>query len=177
MEDSPDRIAVHIAPGANFMAPSCDRAEYLRVLASRKWRLSQHIWYDEPMLWSTAPGEACSVWTIWQGESWHHSGWKVNPEAPWSRTRLGFDTADHVLDAVIEPDFRSWSWKDVEELAEAVSLHLLTPDEAATVRLEAERVLYRLVDGGREEAMKWAAWRPQGAWTTPILDSSWEQVC
>ncbi len=44
VEDSTDRIAVYIAPGADFMAPNCNRAEYLRVLASKKWRLSHHTW-------------------------------------------------------------------------------------------------------------------------------------
>ena len=175
VEDSADRIAVYIAPGTDFMAPNCNRVEYLRVIASKKWRLSHHTWYDEPMLWSTAPSEACSVWTIWQGENWHHSGWKVNPEAAWTRTRLGFDTTDHVLDVVVKPDLATWSWKDADELSEAVELELFTPDEVTAIRKEAQRVLARMVERGQEEAKQWANWRPDNNWMIPTLGPAWEQ--
>ncbi len=84
----------------------------MRVLASRQWRLVTYTWNAQPMLWTSVPGEACSIWTMWLTADWKHVGWKVNPEAPWQRTHFGFDTTDHVLDAFISPDLGSWEWKD-----------------------------------------------------------------
>ena len=107
--------------------------------------------------------------------SGRHSGWKVNPEAAWTRTRLGFDTTDHVLDIVVKPDLATWSWKDADELSEAVALELFTPDEATAIRKEAQRVLARMVDRGQEEAKQWANWRPDNNWMIPTLSPAWEQ--
>ena len=57
VEDSPSQIVVYISPGAIFMAPICRREDYLRELASTDWQLCEYTWRDEPMLWSTVPGE------------------------------------------------------------------------------------------------------------------------
>ena len=64
IEDSIKRITVYLASGTPFMAPACTRAEYLNVLASRKWQLIQNTWHGQNMLWRSVPGEACSIWTI-----------------------------------------------------------------------------------------------------------------
>ncbi len=156
------------------MAPACSRDEHLFTIASRRWRLKEETWFDQPMLWTSMPGESCSIWTIWQGADWQHWGWKVNPETPWRRTSIGFDTADLVLDAVIEPDFKSWSWKDEEELDEAQSLGLLTLDEVASVRDVANRVLRRVLDSEQEQVRAWASWRPDPDWDIPELAPGWE---
>ena len=176
VEDSPSRIAVYISPGAIFMAPICRREDYLRELASTDWQLCEYTWRDEPMLWSTVPGEACSLWTMWQGPDWKHAGWKVNPEARWTRTQFGFDTADYVLDAVVMPDLRSWSWKDEDELSVAVRLQVLTKDRASTVRREAQRVVGRIFGEDRAKIKELATWRPRNTWTIPSLDPTWKQI-
>ena len=149
VEDTPTRRALYIAPGTVFMAPDCTRAEHLRVLASGKWGLVEMTWNEQPMLWTSVPGEAWSVWTIWQTPGWQHNGWKVNPEAPMRRTRLGFDTADYTLDAIIEPDLERWSLKDEDEFSEAIRLELLTETEAAVIRKETRRVVKSLLTGRR----------------------------
>ena len=172
VDDTPKRISVYIAPGTQFMRLNCTRDEYLRVIASRKWDLVEDTWRDLHMLWTSVPGQACSVWTIWD-EKWQHQGWKVNPEAAWKRTSIGFDTTDHALDVAIAPDF-SWTWKDEDEFAEAIRLGLLTQNEATAVRDEAEKVLDRLLTTGRIEAERQAAWRPDSTWSVPSLPPEWE---
>ncbi len=176
VQDTPTRRALYIAPSTVFVAPNCARAEHLRVLASRKWELVEMTWNEQPMLWTSVPGEAWSVWTIWQAPNWQHIGWKVNPEAPMKTTRLGFDTADYTLDAVVEPDLERWSWKDEDEFAEAIRLGLLTTTEATAIRGGTRVVVESLLTVRRDEMRSWAAWRPPAAWTIPSLALRWDVV-
>lgn len=176
VEDSLARRALYMAPGTIFMGPDCSRAEHLRVLASGTWGLAQMTWNDQPMLWTSVPGEAYSIWTMWQAPGWWHLGWKVNPEAPLRRTPLGFDTADYTLDAVIDPDLERWSWKDEDEFAEAIKLGLLTSTQATVIREGTLEVVERLLMAGRHEMAAWAAWRPPTEWATPSLPRGWDIV-
>lgn len=53
----------------------------------------------------------------WDAERAQFSGWYVNLELPWRRSRIGYDTRDLILDVTIAEDRSSWSWKDEDELA------------------------------------------------------------
>ncbi|MBV8715140.1 MAG: YgaC family protein [Chloroflexi bacterium] len=85
--------------------------------------------------------------------------WKINLQAPLRRTPLGFDSWDHLLDLWVMPD-GSWSWKDEDELEEAVDLGLFSEAEARAIRAEGERVIGRL-DGLIPTG--WERWRPDQA--------------
>src|SRR5437016_4958561 len=115
IEDSNEVISVYVAPGTKFASPACTRGEHLRVAASSSWDLVVREWIGQHHVWTSVPGEAYSIWTMWSHPGWAHLGWKVNPESPIRRTAIGFDTTDHVLDAVISADLRSWEWKDEAE--------------------------------------------------------------
>ena len=92
------------------------------------------------------------------------------------RTRLGFDTADYTLDAVIEPDLERWSWKDEDEFAEAILLGLLTTTEATAIREGTRMVVESLLMVQRDDLRAWAAWRPLAHWTVPTLPLDWDVV-
>ncbi|MGH3086443.1 MAG: hypothetical protein ACRDSJ_03885 [Rubrobacteraceae bacterium] len=94
-----------------------------------------------------------------------HLGWKVNPESPLARTRLGFDTTDHVLDAVVDSDLATWRWKDEDEFAEAIDLGLFPAGEDDRIREEACRVLNLILTSRREAARRWMP---------PTLASGWK---
>jgi uncharacterized protein len=55
---------------------------------------------------------------------------------------------------VIDPDGK-WHWKDEDDFAEAQHLGVFTPEEAAAVRREGERVI-----GERLWITGWERWRP-----------------
>jgi predicted RNA-binding protein associated with RNAse of E/G family len=61
---------------------------------------------------------------------------------------------DHALDVVIEPDGK-WHWKDEDDFVEAQRLGVFTPEEAAAVRREGERVIAE-----RLWITGWERWRP-----------------
>ncbi len=163
VEDSANRISLYVRPGTAFVAPDCSREAYLRVAASGSWVLRRYTWIGHH-LWTAVPGEAYSIWTTWSDPDWEHLGWKVNPEAPLRRTAIGFDTTDHVLDAFIDTDFRSWTWKDEDEFSEAIRLGLISPSEAERIRGAALAVTKSLFTRRRAHLRGLAAWRPPEEW-------------
>lgn len=174
VEDCSDLVSLYIAPGSTFAGPDCSRDEHLHVAASRAWKLKLYEWTGQHHLWSSLPGEAASIWTIWSAPDWTHVGWKVNSELPLKRTPLGFDTTDHVLDATINADLTSWQLKDEDELAVAIELGLFSGAEAEQIRLETQRIAEECVTSRRRRLQKWAAWRPPAGWNLPILPTNWE---
>lgn len=174
VEDSCDQVSLYIAPGTMFAGPDCSRDEHLHVAASSAWDLKLYKWTGQYLLWSTLPGEACSIWTIWSAPDWTHVGWKVNPELPLKRTPIGFDTTDHVLDAVISADLTSWQLKDEDELAVAIDLGLLTEAEGERIRRETQRIASECISSRRRQLQAWAAWRPPAGWNLPALPRNWE---
>jgi len=134
---------------------------------SRAWVLGGGTWSEPHALMLTPTGAASSIWAFWDGQ-WSFEGFYVNLQEPLRRTRFGFDTTDHVLDVVVEPDL-SWRWKDEDELAEAIRLGRFTPEEAAAVRREGERVVAMLEARIWPFDLDWAHWRPDPAWPRPAL--------
>lgn len=61
-------------------------------------------------------------------ERGHFYGWKVDMIAPFSRTDLGIDVCDEVLDIVVRPD-RSYLWKDTAEMEELMAKGIYTRAE------------------------------------------------
>ncbi|MDE0630377.1 MAG: DUF402 domain-containing protein [Caldilineaceae bacterium] len=174
IEDSSHLVSFYIAPGAIFAGPDCSREEHLQVAASGAWECKLYEWTGQHHLWASVPGEAASIWTIWSAPDWTHVGWKVNPELPLKRTPVGFDTTDHVLDAVISADLSSWRLKDEDELAVAIELGLFTVSEGDRIRRETQRIATECVTSRRPRLQAWAAWRPPAEWKRPILPQNWE---
>ncbi len=173
VEDSDELVSVYIAPGTKFLRTNCSREEYLSVQASGQWDLVTDRWWPQHHVWTSGPGEACSIWTMWSDPDWRHLGWKVNPEAPLKRTEIGFDTSDHVLDAVIPPDLGSWSLKDEDELTQAIDLGLFSADDGERIRRDTARFADEALTTRRSRMERWAEWRPPDAWMIPDLDPRW----
>ena len=103
-------------------------------------------------------------------------GWYVNIQAPLQRTPIGFDTVDHTLDVLISLDRSSWTWKDEDELAEAIALGLFTEVDAASFRYWGERAVEHLLLRLPPFDETWEAWRPDPSWPMPELPSGWDAV-
>lgn len=130
-------------------------------------------WASNHALILIRPGEAHDIRLFWSENDWTFRGWYVNLQRPIRRVRVGFDTADHVLDIFVEPD-GGWHWKDEDELAVAVEIGRFTTAEADAMRAEGERVIERIgarawpFDGSLED------WRPDPAWPLPMVPVDWE---
>ena len=79
-------------------------------------------------------------------ERGHFYGWKVDMIAPFSRTELGIDVCDEVLDIVVKPD-RSYLWIDTAEMEELVAKGIYSQAESDRL-YEAGREVFRLIETG-----------------------------
>jgi predicted RNA-binding protein associated with RNAse of E/G family len=68
-----------------------------------------------------------------------------------------FEMTDQALDILVDPD-GTWRWKDEDDFAETQALGVWTPEEAAAIRAEGERVI-----GARPWPSGWEDWRPTQA--------------
>ena len=118
---------------------------------------------DRRILSLHPPGSDHSVHVVWD-DSWRLLYWYINLEEDRRRNAKGFDFEEHVLDLVVEPNMKSWRWKDEDELAEAVERGLFSPAQAAGFREEGERAIERLLARRPPYDRPWEDWRPPPAW-------------
>ncbi len=172
VEDRDDLLALYIPKGAVYKrfvrrpaAELKDRGHVVE-LQDTEWR--------RDVLRLMYPDQHHSVWVFWEHEDGErkHSAYYVNMEEPFRRTEIGFDTNDHTLDIVVQPDL-SWHWKDEDELAERVKLGVFPADFAASVRAEGERVVEQIERGGSPFSDGWGDWSPDPSWDAPSLPPEW----
>ena len=176
VEDSDDGWVFFIPIGTRWLGPARENDERAPSKArAGDWTLEEHRWTRAHVLSFAWPGVGHAVLHYWD-EDWSPRLWYVNAEAPLRRSAHGFDTLDHDLDVVIEPDRSSWRWKDEDAVTEGVRLGFYTPEEAAAFRAEAERGLRRVVDREPPFDREWADWRPDPSWPSPILPEGWDRA-
>lgn len=168
-----DPRMLFIPRGVEWLAPEGGHDAWIHGKASgadwslRRRRAEHHV------LSFSWPGEGAAVLHLWD-EAWVPRCWYLNVEAPLRRFELGFDTFDHDLDIVVEPDRSSWRWKDEEDVAEGIRLGVYTIEDAARFRREAKRGLRRLLDREPPFDREWRDWRPDPSWPFPELPEGWD---
>jgi predicted RNA-binding protein associated with RNAse of E/G family len=138
------------------------------------WRLSEREWQFGRSVLLCYAGEAHATDVMWD-RSDQFIGWYVNLQEPLRRIPQGFETLDHELDLVVQPD-GVWRWKDVEYLAEAEALGVFSAAQCAAVRAEGERVVIRIEAWAAPFDGSWLDWRAPPDWQPPTLPLGWEVV-
>jgi predicted RNA-binding protein associated with RNAse of E/G family len=172
LEDSPERVVTAVVPGARLRWWAVERAGVWAALASGEWETVETTWHTNRALWVWPRGANYMVGHFWEHATDRFRAWYLNLQSPLRRSSIGFDLWDQVLDVVVRPD-RSWSWKDEDELAEAVRLGVMAPEEAAAVRAEGERLIACLDD---VVPTGWEEWRPDPGWPALELPADWDRV-
>lgn len=123
------------------------------------------------------PDRASSIWAVWERDAGgrRFKGWYVNMEEPYRRTAVGFDTNDHTLDILVQPDL-AWTWKDAGELDDRVREGLYTPELATAVRAEGERIIEQIERREPPFSEGWEDWQPDPGWPLPELPENWATV-
>lgn len=180
VQDTPDCIALYLAAGTPIKIPArADGSEVARNLpfeerANAVAGLRDGVWHSNERLMLARSGAAHLVSLFWAAESWAFLDWYVDLQAPFERTPLGFDSQDQVLDIVVAPDL-TWRWKDEDEFADARRIGRFTPEEAAAVRTEGERVIETIESRGWPFDENWPAWRPDPSWQIPGIPNGWDR--
>jgi hypothetical protein len=171
VHDEPDLIALWTPVGSRFQGALGPDGRPTRL----PFPDMQHIELvvrDAGLLRLARPGAAHDVWARWAPDG-KFVGWKVNLQEPLRRSRLGFDTMDHLLDLVVEPDLRTWHWKDADELDQAVALGRISAEQAQEIRSEGDRALAAVKARGWPYADGWSRWAPPADWGIPSLPADW----
>jgi len=172
VDDRGDRRTFYIGPCTSKSARGTD-GDWLR-LPIGDWTLDDRSSQGHLLSFSV-DGVAAAPILIWN-ERWQPRYWYVNLETPPTPTAIGFDFTDHVLDVLVSIDRSTVTWKDEDELDEAVRLGLFTPEDAADFRRDGERAVERLVNRESPFDRDWTDWRPDPSWTAPSLPPGWDRV-
>jgi Protein of unknown function (DUF402) len=167
--DEPELLVTYTPPGTPFAFPEGN------------WPGGRHPWHGRDV-WSGhgtlalhRPHDRYAVFVFWEEPGRRFACWYVNFQDSFRRTTIGFDTLDHELDLVIEPD-GTWWLKDIAGLELRVADGRFTPAEADEIRAEAATVAQALAAGERWWAESWARWEPPPAWTAAPMPAGWDAV-
>jgi hypothetical protein len=169
LHDGPELVVLLVPAGVTCAVPIGPEGEELRI-PDRPWRLELRERGPSPVLSFAWPGEPYAV-LRWSAP-W---AWYVNLQEPLRRTRIGYDTTDHVLDVLVAPD-GTWEWKDEEDLERAVALGLFTPADAERFRADGHRAVRRILEREPPLDHDWTRWQPDPSWPTPTLPEGWDAV-
>jgi hypothetical protein len=146
------------------------------TMAAKSWTMAPRNWHTAGTLRLKNPRSMWSLWVFWDPGMTEVRGWYINIDAPYKRTRLGFDTWDMFLDVVVQPDRKSWRYKDEDEFAEAIETGLFTDREAEEVRATAAQALETIKANRPPFDDIWSKWRPDILWDTPTIPDDWEEI-
>jgi hypothetical protein len=173
VEDNDDVLALFVAAGSTYLAgPKRSAEEKLRA-ERRPTPPDEYVWKRD-MLRLMFPGACHSVWLFWEGAGATRRllRYFVNFEEPFRRTPVGFDTQDHTLDIDVTPELEC-SWRDESDFAKHVELKFYTPELAAAVRAEGQRVIEAIARRTHPCFRGWARWSPDSRWSVPAMPPAW----
>ena len=168
VEDAPDLLVTYLPEETPFaFPPSADGRPH-------PWS-GKRAWGGHGVLMLRRPGEAYSVWHLWDGPERTFAGWYLNLEEPARRTEAGFDTQDLELD-VWMPRGDRWRFKDAELLDQRVREGRYTTEQVNAIRALGDEVGAMLDRGERWWDERWASFVPDPAWRAPSFPDGWEEV-
>jgi hypothetical protein len=174
VQDTPQQIAIYWQAGT----PNMDSARRLtpRDLLANEVRLVPRQWINTDVLMLVTPGAAHAVNVMWAAGQSQVRCWYVNLQEPLRRTKIGFDSMDHLLDIVISADQSTWHWKDEDEFEEAIAVGLYSPEKAEAIRAEGARVIELLETKQSPFCDGWERWSPPATWQIPALPEGWDKI-
>ena len=170
VSDSPEALVLFLAVGTMYKIRHISE-DLVSRMPLGKWQLIEREWTRD-MIRIMLPGHNHAYLGFWD-QNRRFERWYINLEREYERTSAGIDFVDLFLDVVIDADAGKWRWKDESELDCAVSLGLISGEEADLIRAEGFVALRRLAASASPFCQGWAYWEPDPDWTIPSLDTAW----
>jgi uncharacterized protein len=172
VQDTPEQRMFYIPAGTTIRVAVGPDGREIRLYRD-EWSLAVRT-SSRAVLSFSWPDRAYGILAFWSGD-WAIERWYVNLETPLRPSPAGFDFTDHCLDVLITPDRSTWTWKDQDELAEAVAAGIFSPEEAAQFRRDGEGAVRHLIDREPPFDREWSDWRPDPDWGAPVLPAGWDR--
>jgi hypothetical protein len=169
--DEPNLQMFHVPPHVRCKEPVGPDGAPLRI-PTDSWTMADVERGRSSMLSFAFPDTPYAV-ILGYGDRGDLREYYVNLQSPLQRSAAGFDTVEHLLDVTIPADRSGWSWKDEDELDEAVQQGLFTEEDAAWFRHWGERAVEHVLLREPPFDEDWASWRPDPDWDTPELPADW----
>lgn len=173
VEDGAEQLVTYIPPGTVVRHAAAGDGTPLRLYRD-EWTFADRV-TTRPVL-SFAPVDREHATLVFWDTRWRFDGWYVNLERRLARGDRTYDFVDHCLDVLIPPDRTAWTWKDEDELAEAVALGIFSPAQARAFRREGELAARDVLERRPPFDRDWSAWRPDAEWRVPTLVGGWDVV-
>ncbi|MEO8288780.1 MAG: DUF402 domain-containing protein [Chloroflexota bacterium] len=176
VEDTPELIALYMAPGTIYKHPRTLEGDQVpRLLLAEDWRLVDVKWYGGGALYLAIPGERYMVVGFRNDANSRFVRWYINLQDPLKRTTLGFDYLDMELDVEIDAALSRWQWKDMDKLEELVATGKIAEQKAEGLKELGRDVADRIV-GGQSFITRWSSWDPPLEWSVPSLPEGWDKL-
>ena len=174
VEDTSQCLIMYMGAGVRWMRPVRRNGS---VIHGRElhWTLGEAVWPIETLRIVT-PSRHHSVLLLWTEGFVEFIRWYINLEDPLTRSAVGFDYLDQLLDIEIAPSLSAWNWKDEDEFENAVASDLITPSKAELIRAEGIRVLEALNERMFPFNEQWHLWRPNPQWGPPDFPDGWDDL-
>jgi uncharacterized protein len=172
-----DELRMFFVPlGSVAMMPFATDGRPLHAFVdAERWHTRPTPWTQTNVLSFAEPRRPHAVLAFWDAD-WAFTGWYVNLQTALEPTAIGFDYLDQELDAWVDPDDGSWSWKDEDELERSVAAGIWTAADAARIRREGEAIVRRVLERSPPFDRDWRTWRPDPAWPLPELLAGWDDA-
>lgn len=172
IEDSPARLVYFLTEGTRFFMRSAGRR--MSGYDPDAAPFEEHTWAGPGSLTVKPKGLGFAVKAFWRGANREFSGWYINLETELSRTAIGFDRRDQVLDVLIAPDGVTWQWKDEDEFADAILAGRISEKEAESVRSAGLRAVEMARTSSPPFSEGWETWAPPDGAEIPNLPPGWD---
>jgi hypothetical protein len=174
VHDAADQVVAYQAPGSIMKRHNGESGgPGGRVVLGQRAGYQDVVWHRWRRLFLRRPQDEHMVSLFWDSETDALRFWYIDLVTPLRRTAVGFEWVDHGIDVIVEPDMRSWSWKDAEELDWYVEHGRYTRSDADRIRTEADAAIARL-RRERDHFERWLDWRPDPSWEIPTLPAGWD---
>jgi hypothetical protein len=144
------------------------RHQAVADLAAGTWQLGQWVWRDTIVVtWiGLDPDLSLQAYIPVGGGP---PQWKINFERPVTRTPIGIDVCDLLLDLMVDPATRTVRWKDEDEYAQARTLGLISDADDKRVQAARQRAVAFAEAGEGPLSEDWSQWRVPDEWPLPVL--------
>lgn len=157
--DEPEQVVLWQPAGTTIMTPTGELGGPRgRNMISWDGGHRPAVWQGTGVVRAHQVGRPWSVWRWEDGDRWR-PGCYINLEFPWTRTSLGFNSGDWILDVVVDGEGAA-TLKDADELAWSVEVGRVGQAEADVIHSAATDAIAAMQAGEWPFSADWDAWLP-----------------